>query len=761
MKRFSLWLAMLALVAFLPTAHAVDFPHPDRIRYDGKGFQIEGKDVFIYGGAFHYFRTPKAQWRDRFQKIKDAGFNTVETYVAWNYHERKAPSGPGDYSNMDLSELEAWIRMAEEFGFYIIIRPGPYICAEWAGGGYPQWLVPTFKPKDWPADKVWLQTDDPAYLAWNKHWYDAVARVVAPHQITRKPPGSPGVIMVQVENEYNRLRWLPKSVKINHLAALSRQIRAAGIDVLIISCWTTETRGSDHPDLADVVDFVNSYPRWNVRRQIDSQVKEQRRDAPDKPLGAMELQGGWYSDIGGQLSERISGVDGVQTQNLTLYVIQTGYSVINYYMLHGGTNFDDWASRDTTTTYDYDAAIREHGGVGDKWARLAGIGQLIREHGARLIRSELVLSRVELEDDQVEVAVRRAPDGTTYIFVRTEDRGAEHTGVARVMVEGVRYVVRYALERFGSQVLVLPPGVNDAARGQWLPRRAAEPARPAAALLPQRFDLVTAQRAADMLPTEWTPLPPGSSLELMGVVGHHPVYYRVSPGAAGLLQVGRIGERVIAATMADGVRMQVGDDIASEASGDASSVSFNVGANVWEAILLQERIGLHHHTTPKLEQAWASGLGYARLDGSELPMEFASTERQRGIELSTPQKANSLQWREVRVAPNAPPAPDALINWYRFEFSLPQKKAGVWVPWQFLLEAMGNGFLYLNGEPIGRTWEVGPQREFYLPESLLRFGPGQKNVLTVSLVSRGKGVSVRRAALVPANDYAEVRPAGR
>src|SRR5271154_848711 len=123
-----------------------EFSHPDRIRYDSQCLTIDGKDVFIYSGAFHYFRCPKELWPDRFQKIKDAGFNCVETYVPWNYCEQQMPSGTNDFSKVDLKDLDDWLTMAEHYGFYIIVRPGPYICAEWATGGFPQWLL-TKKPE--------------------------------------------------------------------------------------------------------------------------------------------------------------------------------------------------------------------------------------------------------------------------------------------------------------------------------------------------------------------------------------------------------------------------------------------------------------------------------------------------------------------------------------------------------------------------------------------------------------------------------------
>src|SRR3954470_19933789 len=111
------------------------------------------------------------------------------------------PADLGDFSHVDLTELRDWLRMAsDEFGLYTIVRPGPYICAEWDRGGYPSWLM-TKRPADFKG-KTWLRSDDPAYLAWCKHWYDAVCPVIAAEQITRKPAGKPGVILFQIENEY-------------------------------------------------------------------------------------------------------------------------------------------------------------------------------------------------------------------------------------------------------------------------------------------------------------------------------------------------------------------------------------------------------------------------------------------------------------------------------------------------------------------------------------------------------------------------------
>ena len=131
------------------------FMHPDRIRFDHRCLQIDGKDQFVLSGTFHYFRTPQPLWRDRLEKLRAAGFNCVETYVPWNWHEQQMPQSLSDESKLDMQQLEDFLSLADSLGLYSIVRPGPYICAEWSGGGFPQWLMRK-KPAN-PLHEVWLQ----------------------------------------------------------------------------------------------------------------------------------------------------------------------------------------------------------------------------------------------------------------------------------------------------------------------------------------------------------------------------------------------------------------------------------------------------------------------------------------------------------------------------------------------------------------------------------------------------------------------------
>ena len=109
-----------------------------RLKFDNECMTIDGKDMVIFSGAFHYYRCPKELWADRFRKLKEAGFNTVETYAAWNWQRpHRRPRIRMIIQKLDMTDLNDWLAMAtDQFGFNVVLRPGPYICAEWDGGGF-------------------------------------------------------------------------------------------------------------------------------------------------------------------------------------------------------------------------------------------------------------------------------------------------------------------------------------------------------------------------------------------------------------------------------------------------------------------------------------------------------------------------------------------------------------------------------------------------------------------------------------------------
>ena len=158
------------------------------IDFDGKGFIIHGKRTFIVAGDLHYSRVPRAMWRDRLLRIKRAGYNTIQTYVFWNFHEPKE----GVYDFSGDRDLRAYLKLIQSLGMYAIVRVGPYVNAEWDSGGWPIWL--RFKPG------VSVRDDSKPFYAAMDPWFDHLMPIVASEQINHGGP----VILVQLENEDSR-----------------------------------------------------------------------------------------------------------------------------------------------------------------------------------------------------------------------------------------------------------------------------------------------------------------------------------------------------------------------------------------------------------------------------------------------------------------------------------------------------------------------------------------------------------------------------
>lgn len=383
-----------AMAAELP-AGQMQFDNPQIIRYDAKCFTIKDHDTLVMSGAFHYPRCPKALWRDRLQKFKQAGFNTVETLVFWNYHEPQE-------GKLDLAEFEEFVKLVHEMGFMMIVRPGPYICGEWERGGFPYWVA---------AKRFPLRTPNPQSLQTSEHWYSKVLPIIAKNQVTLGGP----IIMVQVENEYDYSAPIPDADKREYVRALARMVWGAGISVPVFTCWTKQARLNNDPDMARIMDTCNFYPRWKIVAELTPALEKLRREEPASPLAITELQGGWFSEFGGVLSANQEGVDAAQISALTKTALELGVTSFNYYMGCGGTNFD-WAAKKLTTTYDYAAPIREPGGLGDKYYAVRGIGQSLRVLGSVLARAA-ILPGTQCTNANVSVS-ERTNGPSAVLFVR-------------------------------------------------------------------------------------------------------------------------------------------------------------------------------------------------------------------------------------------------------------------------------------------------------------------------------------------------------
>ncbi len=312
------------------------------------GFYLNGEPFRVIAGAIHYFRVPAEYWRDRLIKLKACGFNTVETYVAWNLHEPE--EGVFDYS--DMLDIEKFLAIAEELGLYAIVRPGPYICSEWDFGGLPWWLL-----KD---DELQLRCMDKKYLAAVDRFFDDFIPVVAKHQITK----GGNVILVQVENEYGS--YGDDSEYIRYLA---KGLKDRGIDVPLFT-----SDGAEYQMLTG-----GTVPEIHKTANFGSRAKEQfarlREYQLDGPLMCTEFWNGWFD----HWTENHHSRDPEDAAKALDEILELGASV-SAYMFHGGTNFGYMNGANcydfyepTVSSYDDDAPLNECGEPTPKYYKLRDV----------------------------------------------------------------------------------------------------------------------------------------------------------------------------------------------------------------------------------------------------------------------------------------------------------------------------------------------------------------------------------------------------
>ena len=301
------------------------------------GIAIDGQPLYLLSGCVHYFRYPRAEWRPLLEQARWAGLNTIDTVIPWNFHE---PT-PGSFNFADEADLAAYLDLCAELGLYAIVRPGPYICAEWENGGMPAWLS--------GRDGLRMRVDDAEFLAATLRWFDTLLPIIAQRQLTN---GGGTVILCQVENEH----WASGVYGSDmHQQTLARAAEERGITVPQYTCMGA---------MLGRPEFRNG---WSG---IAEKLVQTRDLWPENPMIVSELWSGWFDSWGASHSSRKSP----QMLDMTLHrLTAVGSSGFSHWMWAGGTNFGYWGGRTVggdaihmTTSYDYDAPITEHGRLTEK-----------------------------------------------------------------------------------------------------------------------------------------------------------------------------------------------------------------------------------------------------------------------------------------------------------------------------------------------------------------------------------------------------------
>lgn len=393
-----------------------------RVKFEKRAVWIDGRKTQIISGAMHYFRVPREYWRDRMTKAVQLGLNCIETYLCWNLHERR--EGVFDFSG--ILDFEAYIRLAQELGLYVIVRPGPYICSERDNGGLPFWLM--LKP-----DIRYRRMND-SYIAALTAYMNVICPKLAALQLDRGGP----VIAVQVENEYGSYSCDKKYLE--HLCALYRN---AGITVPL---FTADGTGSIRLRGGSV---DGAHVCLNFGSRALEAFDEGKAFRPDDPPFCTEFWCGWFDSWGcGEHHTRSAENVAAELDDM----LSAGGNV-DFYMFHGGTNFgfsagangtDDTPFTPDVTSYDFDALLSECGDPTEKYfacqevirkyapgrpfgrpepVRKAAFGKLAIESSA-LLTDNLDNLAVKVKANS-PLSMERLGQDSGYVFYRTRVAGPE------------------------------------------------------------------------------------------------------------------------------------------------------------------------------------------------------------------------------------------------------------------------------------------------------------------------------------------------
>jgi len=312
----------------------------------GKGtFLLDGKPFIVKAAELHYARIPAPYWEHRIQMCKALGMNTICIYVFWNYHEMEE----GKYDFSGDKDVAKFVELCKKNGMYVIVRPGPYVCAEWEMGGLPWWLL--------KYEGMQLRTLNKDFMTALGRFERRLAQELEPLRLEN----GGNIIMVQVENEFGSY-----DKDKPYISAVRDSLRAAGWDkTQLFQCdWSSNFTDNALDDLIWTMNF-------GTGAKIDKEFKKVGEMRPDAPKMCSEFWSGWFDGWGTAHQTRpwepmVNGIKDMLDRNISF----------SLYMTHGGTSFAQWAGANNTgfapdcTSYDYDAPINEQGATTEKYWKL-------------------------------------------------------------------------------------------------------------------------------------------------------------------------------------------------------------------------------------------------------------------------------------------------------------------------------------------------------------------------------------------------------
>ncbi|KAG8094569.1 hypothetical protein GUJ93_ZPchr0012g20170 [Zizania palustris] len=386
------------LLLLLVTAAAVASPANAAVSYDHKSLVINGQRRILMSGSIHYPRSTPEMWPDLIQKAKDGGLDVIQTYVFWNGHEPVQ----GQYYFSDRYDLVRFVKLVKQAGLYVHLRIGPYVCAEWNFGGFPVWLkyVPGIS----------FRTDNGPFKAAMQTFVEKIVSMMKSEGLFEWQGGP--IILAQVENEYGPMESVMGGGAKPYVDWAAKMAIGTSAGVPWVMC-----KQDDAPD--PVINTCNGF-------YCDYFTPNQK----NKPSMWTEAWSGWFTAFGGAVPHR-------PVEDLAFAVsrfIQKGGSFVNYYMYHGGTNFDRTAGGPfIATSYDYDAPIDEYGLLRQpKWGHLTDLHKAIKQAEPALVSGDPTIQNI---GNYEKAYVFKSSAGACAAFLSNYHTSSP----ARVVFNGQRY----------------------------------------------------------------------------------------------------------------------------------------------------------------------------------------------------------------------------------------------------------------------------------------------------------------------------------
>jgi len=755
-------------------------PHLGKISFDRKSLILNARRKYIFSGSLHYYRFPSPkQWESRLKKLKQIGFNAIDTYFYWAYHSPE----PGKYNFSGNRDVELFMKMIDSRGMYFIARPGPYICAEVDGGGFPGWLI-TRNDLALRCRRNGKPVYDPEYMKYVEEWFA---------QILPRINCSKNLILLQIENEYG-FHFTPSGLIAQLQGAIQRQF---GEDVfmrvlsneIFQQIQTSLARQSFkkpdyrqenryikelykmarkygvkvplfHNDVGgatkrfidvDIVaiddypitNFATDWKKDNPFARIDLLEEAYNALGINCPIFLAELQGGWYDLWGGYGYENIRKHLGPLAMDMTLKsCLAQGVSIINIFVACGGTNWGYLSSPDNYTSYDYGAPITEGGKISERAEPCRRFSQFVAEHESELLESESA-DELGKKSGELFLKIRKAPSGTCFVFARNLT-GKDQTIRTELGDFKISYPAMevWVIDKNGRKLDYFP-SINQM-KSKSMVFFASSASLPE--LTNFRFKEYQAPFERDQL--SWERITGRTDID--GIGAHYGfVWYRTEIGRVNWI---KIDARHLWALYLNGKLIKAYDNFRNRLGTGpdlAKTIKVRLPRHLLKEentlVLLTESLGhnkgfMEDHFNPR-------GLVFARTKKSLLRWEVCSglLPEEKGI---TPKVDFSSLIKDAKSI-NLPHqfSSESALGIYLAKFELNLKKPAQPALGVKINASSGRANIYINGWLVGRYWaEVGPQKVFYLPPDLLNLRG--KNQLQVVVWGWKKQTSLTELELV-------------